>query len=219
METFEEVRALAESMNVKIRYKDTSLFMRVLSYLLFFNKTFMQKFTTTIGSTVYFPSEAHVKEEPMTAAVILAHELTHVQDSRDMGSLVFSTCYLLPQIGALLALFALLAITFSAWWLVTLAALAALAPWPAPGRAWAEYRGYATTLACYTWAGYDASTLPEKISKNFTGMDYFRMDPDEDRVKSTLQGWVADIESGAVLDKLPMARRLQPIFQKLRNKA
>jgi len=67
----------AELQGVEIKYKDESLFMKALGLLLSFNKTFMTSFTTTIGSTIYFPSRKWLAERnPETTIAIVAHEVT-----------------------------------------------------------------------------------------------------------------------------------------------
>ena len=53
-----DIKIIAANMGVSIKYKDNSWFMKVLSKILFFNKKFMTRFTTTIGKTVYFPRGA-----------------------------------------------------------------------------------------------------------------------------------------------------------------
>lgn len=163
-ELFSETDALAAGMGVQVRFKDESLLMRCLGKLLFFNPLFMTRFTTTLGKTVYFPSRKGVQDNPTGAAQILAHELVHVQDQQDRGTLAYLFTYARPQIFAglsLLSLLALLAIPYPAWWLCSLSSLislCALAPWPAKGRAELEFRGYAMTMACKHWLGRQSTT-------------------------------------------------------------
>ncbi len=91
---YARVTALAAQMGVTVRYKDQSLFMRLLGKLLFFTPAFMTEYTTTIRSTVYFPSEAWANQSPLGAAMVLAHELQHVQDSRAMTFPIYAAYYL-----------------------------------------------------------------------------------------------------------------------------
>ena len=90
--------------DLKIKYKDKSWFMKLIGTLLFFNKSFMTGYTTTIGSTIYFPSEAAVKTRPVSAAAVLLHELIHVNDAKKLTAPLFGFLYLTPQIFALLCI-------------------------------------------------------------------------------------------------------------------
>ena len=89
--------------NLKIKYKDESLFMKILGSLLFFNKSFMATYTTTIGSTIYFPSKKFVEERYYSSILILLHELVHVQDGIKFNPIIFAMLYLSPQIFGLLS--------------------------------------------------------------------------------------------------------------------
>src|SRR6266699_1946330 len=89
---------------LKIAYKDQTWWMRFLGKILFFNKKFMSNYTTTIGNTVYFPSQEFVRQRPISSIVVLLHELVHINDARQISSALFSFLYLTPQILTLLAL-------------------------------------------------------------------------------------------------------------------
>ena len=58
--------------------KGTSTFMKLLGYLLFFNKEFMSSYTTTIGSNMYTPTEWDTWT-PESKASILRHERVHLR--------------------------------------------------------------------------------------------------------------------------------------------
>ena len=90
--------------DLQIKYKNESLFMKLLSKLLFFNKGFATSYTTTIGSTIYFPTEAFVKSRPISSIVVLLHELVHIKDSYKYTKPLFSFLYLTPQILFLVCL-------------------------------------------------------------------------------------------------------------------
>lgn len=126
--------------SLKIKFKDQSLFMKFLGFLLFFNKDFMTSFTTTVGSTIYYPSEDYMKNKPITSFVILLHELIHVIDF-NKNKLLFIFLYLFPQILALLALPALL---FS--WKLAILFLLFLLPLPSYFRMKYERKAYAVSL-------------------------------------------------------------------------
>lgn len=127
--------------NLKIAYKDESLFMKILSKIMFFNKSFATDFITTIGDTVYYPSRAWVEEKPVNAMNVLAHECVHIKDSHKFSSPIFKLMYMAPQVFALLLIPAFFLI---GWW--ALLFLLFLAPIPSPGRMYFERRGYTMTL-------------------------------------------------------------------------
>jgi len=135
--------AFEQSMHSKyaftIKYKNKSLFMKLLGLLLFFNKGFMTRYITTIGSTIYFPSEEFVKSKDQSAISVLAHELIHIQQAKAYGTILFSLLYLFPQCLALLAFLA----PISLWFLLF---LLCLAPLPAPWRMKFEVGGYTMSL-------------------------------------------------------------------------
>lgn len=214
MEVYQAVEEIALANQVKIRFKDESYLMRLLGFLLFFNKGFMTEFTTTLGDSVYFTSRERVRADPQGAAATLAHELVHIFDGRDMGQIVYTLTYLSPQCFAVLSVLALLAIPFSLWWLISLSSLVMLAPWEAPGRASIEFRGYAMTLATAVWSGRKYDHIPPRMIEQFTGFNYYRMDPDHAHVVKVFRDWLVDIETGAVHQKLPqpLTGQLQSIF-------
>ena len=123
----------------KIIDKRESALMRVLSFVLFFNKVFMTRYITTIYPKVYVPELPWAPDKPLGRLSILAHEYVHLKDRQRLG-LLFNILYLSPQIFALLSLGAI----WNMWWLL---ALLFLLPLPSPGRAWLEMRGYRMTMA------------------------------------------------------------------------
>lgn len=161
--------ALHELTGLQVAYKDNSWLMKVLAKILFFNKGFMTKFTTTLGSTVYFPSEEYVSENPRRAVSILMHEAVHVHDSKKLTPVPFSLLYLSPQILALGAL--------SAFWVGwgALLCLLFLAPIPSPGRAWLEARAYAMNVLRWPEGAHEIAIAAMK--QPFRGWDYYKMDP------------------------------------------
>jgi hypothetical protein len=122
-----------------IKYKNQSLLMRVIGFLLFFNKDFMTKYITTIGNTIYFPSEEFVITKEQTSINILAHELVHVQQAKHYSKIIFSILYLFPQCLVVLSLLA----PISLWFLFF---LLFLLPFPAPWRTKFELEGYTMSL-------------------------------------------------------------------------
>lgn len=169
-----------EKFGVCIKFKDKSFFMKVLGKILFFNPSFMQRYITTIGSTVYFPSEEWLKDNRESAASILAHEIVHVSDSKVSNPFIFSYSYLTPQVFAILSL---MAIFSSPWWLLS---LVFLAPIPSPFRTYWELRGYAISDAVrYKTSG---EFLPKEfITKQFVSSAYFWMWPFESDIDSRIE--------------------------------
>ena len=83
-----------------IGYKDESLLQKTIGILVFpFNREYMTRYTTTLGSKVYFPSREAVEEDPYKYAEVLSHELVHIWDSEKSG-LKFALGYASPQIWA-----------------------------------------------------------------------------------------------------------------------
>lgn len=82
--------------NFNIKFKDQSLLIKIISYILFFNKSFMTDYITTIGSTVYFPSEQFLEANPTDSQIVISHEFVHAIDNKN--NIIFKPLYLFPQI-------------------------------------------------------------------------------------------------------------------------
>ncbi len=129
--------------DLQVKYKDTSPLMKLLGTIMFFNKSFMTDYTTTLGSTVYYPSETFVKNHPVSALVILYHELMHIHDSHKISKFLFTFLYLCPQVLALLVLPLLFLLS---WKIVLPMSFFFLLPIPAFFRMHLEKRAYSTSL-------------------------------------------------------------------------
>lgn len=127
---------------VKIAYKDQSILMKVLSALLFFNPIFMTQYATTIGDTIYYPTASYINHHPVSAFVVLTHEIVHIHDERKMTKLIFSLLYLLPQLLVLPALLLFLV----NWHIAIPIILLCLLPIPAYFRMIFEKRAYMASL-------------------------------------------------------------------------
>lgn len=95
----------------RVKYKESSTFMKVLAFLIFpFNPEFQDRYTTTIGKTVYFPSKEQYEARPEKSFFTLFHEAVHLWDEKEHPFL-FKLSYLFPQILAIIPLtvFAILA--------------------------------------------------------------------------------------------------------------
>ena len=156
-----------EVQGFKITSKKDSKLMKALSFLLFFNKSFMTRYISVIGSTMYVPELPWKADDDYSAIVVLAHELKHLQDSREFP-IIFELSYLFPQI---LSIFSVLAVFFGPYWLFC---LLFLLPIPSPTRTYWEFRAFVNTLAVYYWFFEDFDDI-EHILKQFSGPYYYFM--------------------------------------------
>lgn len=161
---------------MRIRYKDESLFMRAIGFVLVFAGDFMTQFTTTLGATVYFPTRAMIDQVAPPWGT-LAHEGIHIRDDH-AAPIRFRLGYAFPQIIGVLAV-AALASFVSLWFLFALAFLVAAGPWPAPFRANSERRAYMMSMVCdvlrYGSDWVRSSSYQDWAVKTYTGWAYYRM--------------------------------------------
>ncbi len=143
------------------------MLMRLLSVLLFFNKNFMTTVTTTLYPRVYVPA-AWTNYSSLVKCEILAHEYVHLKD-RENFKLLFEYAYLFPQILSLLSIGAFW--NFSFIWFSLF-----LLPFPAPGRAWLEFRGYRMSMAAYYWLTGKTYNV-DFMGEIFAGPSYYFMFP------------------------------------------
>lgn len=194
-----------EKYGLQIKFKDESPLMKLLGAVMFFNPKFMTSYTTTIGSTVYFTKREWLKKNPDAAAHVLAHELVHIRDAKEVGSFVFSYTYLLPQCLALLALLAI----FSSWW--WLLCLGFLAPIPSPMRTYWELRGYAITDATY-YKSTGQFTDIKRMARQFTTASYFFMWPFKADIEERILDNRALISAGELSLKIDYADEIIACF-------
>lgn len=161
--------------DIEIKFKNQSLLMKIISFILFFNKSFMTDYITTINSTVYFPNEEFLSKT-YSPSIIFAHEFVHIHDSKNYNFL-YSFLYLFPQI--LFLLFLPLLILFS--WKIALISIIFLLPLPAYFRMKFEKRAYVCSLyAAYKISekynlGTNLYASAYSYAKNFTGSSYYFM--------------------------------------------
>ena len=164
--------------NLKIKFKNESLLMKIIGKLLFFNKGFMTDYTTTIGSTVYFPSQAFLASRGTSSIVILLHELVHINDANKLNPFIFSFLYLFPQL-LVLTFFPLLFISFK----LALLSLIFILPIPAYFRMYFEKRAYMTSLYSLYRLGKKMNFNPlletqkKYFIEQFKGLTYYFMWP------------------------------------------
>lgn len=126
---------------INIYYKTDSLLMKVISKILFFNKTFMTDYVTTIGKNIYFTNRENIEIHEIDSIITLAHEYRHIKDYQDMGNIKYSILYLFPQILSLL--FIPFYFIIGTW---SLLFLLFLFPFPSYFRKEIELNGYKMTL-------------------------------------------------------------------------
>lgn len=161
--------------NLQIKYKDQDPFMKVLSTLLFFNPSFKNNFITTIGETIYWPSQQFVQDNPQSVSEIFIHECTHMYDEKRLGSVVFKLGYLFPQVLALPLLLLLFVLT---WKIVLPLVLLCLLPWPAPFRAYFERRAYFVSMYVgYKLFNWDPVSMGAHEATYFADSSYYFMMP------------------------------------------
>ncbi len=194
-----------------IKYKDESIFMKLLGKLLFFNKNFMTHYITTIGNTVYFPDRDFIKDYDDAAIRVLAHEMVHVAQKERYGAFLYSLAYLFPQSLVIFSLLAILAVIWLPflWFLLF---LVFLAPIPAPWRKKFELEGYTMSLFMldlrFRKLGYPDHKALEELSvyaakiniQNFEGSGYWFMWPFGvhkelvDRINEIREGVISDTD-------------------------
>jgi len=148
--------------------KSESLWMKILSKVLFFTPDFMTRFTTTFYPKVYIPSRARWEANNFFSIITAAHEYVHLSDRKRL-SYLFNFLYTSPQV---LAVFALLS-PINLWFLLF---LLCLLPIPSPGRAWAELRGYRMSMAVYYWLSGERYSV-EFMIHQFISSNYYWMFP------------------------------------------
>lgn len=127
---------------------------------MFFNPDFMNNYITTIGSTVYYPTEQFTKLKQVSSSIILLHELVHIYDSNKTTKPLFMFLYLIPQIFILLAL-----PLFIISWKIALPLIILFAlPLPAYFRMYFEKRAYMASL-------YVMEKLSKKLNFNSILLD------------------------------------------------
>ena len=169
---------------LEVKFKNKSNLMKLLGFILFFNSKFMTDYVTTIGKTIYFPTETDFLAETETSSIMtLAHEYQHVKDY-EKTPIWFIWSYLFP-LSALPLL--LLSFVFLPWY-IAIFSLLSLAPLPAYWRMRWELRGYTMSLFMFHAIAKERDmesqrlretlqSLVEHYNKQFTGWAYYVMWP------------------------------------------
>lgn len=182
----------------QIRFKDESLLMKILAKIMFFNKGFMTQYTTTLGSTVYFTARSWTKLHPISAKVIMLHEMIHIKDAEKLSKPLFSLLYLLPQFLVFLSI----PLFFIHWWMGLIWLVLFLTPIPAYFRMKFELKAY--TFSMYAWYRYciklDCNIKIDQQIDNyvaqFKGPYYYFMWPFGNGVKNQLTDAYSKFQKG-----------------------
>ena len=164
-ELVEQMNLLFEDNGIKQVVKDESKFASFLGYLAALvpglgRERFMTRFSTIMANTLYWGTSYHTRTA-VSRLVTMCHEYTHWKDFQRVGYLRCWLMYALPQ-G--LAVFGFLGF-FDPWLFLF---FLFILPWPSPGRAWMELRGYSTNMWVKHQLGY---TVNEKSVEHYC--DYF----------------------------------------------
>ena len=208
MDAYEKIVKYGQTKyQIEILFKDESLFMKILSFVLFFNPRFKTNYITTIGKKIYFPSKKWLEENRNSAAAVLAHEFVHVSDSIESGVSIFSYGYLFPQV---LATLSICSVSGNLWWLLF---LLFILPIPAPMRCYYELRGYAMSDAVsYKTTG---EFLPiEFIEKQFLTSAYYYMWPFKYDIRNRILGNRELIKKGTLNQKIETSSEILKCFEK-----
>jgi len=168
---------LIEELKIKypkfeIKFKDESKLMKFFGILAQFNKKFMSRYTTVIGYTVYFPSRKWMAENWRKTFYVLSHESIHMAN-HDANPIKHVLGYTFPQNLSVFSFIAVLAAINPAF-LIFLAFLTALGPWPAPFRVKEETRGHWMNCKIAEWEGYSVSEeYLDRTAKKVCGWDYY----------------------------------------------
>jgi hypothetical protein len=200
-----EIRKLAPSFEV--RFKDESRTQKFIGILVWiFNRTYMTQYTTTLYPIVWFPSRALYVNRPQVSFMILAHELVHLQDTKD-SPIWFRLGYVFPQALTLLAFLAAIPVAFLAgWWALVpvVTGILLLVPWPAPWRVATELRGYGMSLALTQWRdGVVAQVALDSMVSQFVGAGYYYMSWSRASVEQRLLEYTKGAAEGTLQQQEP----------------
>jgi hypothetical protein len=123
-----------------------------------------------VGSTVYFPTESFTRARPVSAAVVLLHELVHVNDAKKISKPLFGALYLSPQILVLLCL----PLFLLSWKIALPIILLCACPIPSFFRMYFEKRAYFASLYSLHALGKKLNFDPQLDSQKDNYLKHFR---------------------------------------------
>lgn len=150
---------------------------------------FMDRFTTHVGATVYCSKRLDNEADLVR---IVAHELQHHRDMREMGALRYVWRYTSPEcwgvVGGLVqaVCWGVVAAVFGWWWVAAAGAAGGLVcavgwfylarTWPSPGRMGLELRAYGVTgFVMVELEGYKSTRPPARMIALFDDASYLWM--------------------------------------------
>jgi hypothetical protein len=176
--------------------KERSKLMQFIDRIIFFNKTFMKGFTTTLYPNVYIPKKAFDDHEAAFATV--AHEWIHLRRFKKKTPFLMSIYYALPQALAVLSLLSILQLWLGGAWILNLLWLLFLLPLPSYSRMDEELKAYTMSMfveRCIR--GRVSAKRIDSIAKNFYGPNYYWMWPMKKDIIKKLNKEARQIESGS----------------------
>lgn len=163
---------------VSIKFKNESLFMKIIGFVLFFNRNFMKTYITTVRNTIYFPSKESLEKDNLLNVTVYLHELVHIIDNQN--NFLFGLLYMVPQI----LFFILFIISLFISWKLVLLSFLFLLPIPAYFRMKYEKRAYTISLYVmhklnlkYNVEIFNLQEEADFIFKHFNGLAYYFMWP------------------------------------------
>jgi hypothetical protein len=105
---------------LRIAFKNESLLIRLIAFLVPFNPEFLTRNTATVFPTVYFPSRQAYETQPKSSLVALAHAFAHLIDTRDRPIRTRLT-FAFPQVLAFALMVVYCTLAHSHAWIVSVA--------------------------------------------------------------------------------------------------
>lgn len=200
LDSFMEL-AHAKFSDIRVVKKRSSVFMHLIYWgalMFIWQRKFLTGYNTIIGKTVYIVDTTIEEKNWDSIYTTLRHEFIHMLQDDKYG-IGFKLGYLFPQVLVIFSIFALLAIWFSNYWLVSLAFLGALAPWPAPFRCKWEMEGYTASLLARHERGdrLDVRHI-DWVVKQFVTSAYYFMSWGRAGVEAKVRIAIAKIKNGTI---------------------
>lgn len=190
--------------NFNLFIKERSKFMNFLGNIMFFNKTFMKNYTTTLYPDVYMPKAT--LDNHKEAIQVICHEWIHLRSFKSKTPVLAGFLYSLPQCLSVLSILSILQIWFNGPWILNLLWLLLLLPLP-------SYTRYKEEFNAYTMSMFVNKCIYNKVSKktiddialNFYGPNYYWMWPMKESIIKKLNAEARQIELGVYDDVYPFS--------------
>jgi hypothetical protein len=166
---------LYPKLEIKLKTKPDWIYRLASFFGTIFNPDLDKTYLTVIGKTIWVPESFREKPDVSKLSSMM-HEGTHQYDSKRLTPIPYFLLYASPQILAVLTLLSFGAF-YDLFWLLWLLCLLWLLPFPSPGRAWVEHRGYQLNMMMARKGFFDIPGSVEHYKKQFTGPAYWWMWP------------------------------------------